>query len=106
MVAAFALPSEASQTPEAITRYAPPPYIPTASPHYAYALLIVNGWEHADACEHLDLNPRTVERWKTELKRIGCRHFGRNVSYEFCARHATNSKRTSDELRKLYETAK
>lgn len=79
-------------------------YIPTLTRHYAYAILIVGGWSHLDACMDLDICPRTAERWRTDLRRAGRRKFGRSVSYEYCARHATESKRTSDELRALYES--
>lgn len=82
----------------------PPPYIQTASPHFGYALLIARGWKHDEACEQLSLNPRTVERWRSNLLKVGRAFFARDVSYETCARYATDEKRNQREWREQFQT--
>jgi len=68
----------------------PRPYIPTDSPHWAYALLCANGWSHQRACAHLDLCPETARRWRRKLCATARGYFGFEVTYEFAARYATD----------------
>lgn len=79
---------------------AAPPRIHTRSEHYRFAIYVLAGCPYDDACERLRINPRTAERWRTDLRRVAARYFGRPVTYEFAARYALDSA-----LRQVCETA-
>jgi hypothetical protein len=49
---------------------------------------VLAGYPYEDACRVLCLNPRTAERWRTDLRRAAAHYFGRPVTYEFAARYA------------------
>lgn len=66
----------------------PPPRISPRSRHYRFALYVLAGYPYEDACQLLNVSPRTSERWRTELRAAASRHFGRRVTYEFAARCA------------------
>jgi hypothetical protein len=68
-----------------------PPRIHSRSEHYQFALYVLAGYPYEEACLLLDLNPRTAERWRTDLRRTASRYFGRRVTYEFAARYALDS---------------
>jgi hypothetical protein len=66
--------------------------------------MISNGYRHQDACRQLGLNPRTVERWRHNLMRVGRDFFGFDVTYEKCAATAVEEHRKSEErIKKLRE---
>jgi hypothetical protein len=67
---------------------ASPPRIHSKSQHFRFALYVLAGYSYEDACALLDINPRTAERWRTDLRRAASRCFGRRVTYEFAARYA------------------
>lgn len=64
------------------------PRIHTRSRHYTFALHVLAGYTYDDACCKIGLNPRTAERWRTQLRRDAQSYFGRAVTYEFAARYA------------------
>jgi len=67
----------------------PPPRIPSShAAHRRFALHVLAGHPYEDACRLLGLNPRTAERWRTDLRRAAVDYFGRPVTYEFAARYA------------------
>jgi hypothetical protein len=68
-----------------------PPRIHTRSEHYRFAVYLLAGYPYEEICRLLNINPRTAERWRTELRRTGSRYFGRPVTYEFAARYALDS---------------
>lgn len=80
-------------------RRASPPHIPVKSKRFGYALAIVSGYSHEEACADLQLNPRTVERWRGQLRAESTAWFGFYPPYELCARFAVHPDRTRDELR-------
>jgi len=63
-------------------------------------LHVLAGYPYDDACRLLGLNPRTAERWRTDLRRTTARYFGRPVTYEFAARYALDP-----DLRRAVESA-
>lgn len=86
----------------AAVRRVSPPYIKIESTHYGYAMLILNGYKHLEACKQLKLSPRTVARWRGNLKRDGEAFFGYPVTYEFCAKYAVDSDTMSQEMRQIF----
>ena len=68
-----------------------PPRIHSRSEHYRFALYLLAGYPYEEACERLRINPRTEERWRTDLRRTASQYFGRPVTYEFAARYALDS---------------
>jgi len=66
----------------------PAPRIHSRSRHYTFAVHVLAGYPYEDACKVLGINPRTAERWRTDLRTIAADYFGRRVTYEFAARFA------------------
>ena len=64
----------------------PLPYIPPASKHFKYAVLIGHGYENGEACEIVGCSPRTAERWRQKLCAEARDRYGFNVDYSCIAR--------------------
>ena len=69
------------------TRVAPP-RIHSRSRHCQFAVHVLAGYPYEEACRVLGINPRTAERWRTDLRNVAADYFGRRVTYEFAARFA------------------
>ena len=65
-----------------------PPQIPSGTPHYDYALLVLVGVPNPEACASTGVPLKTAEGWRAQLRAAAAVYFGRPVSYEFAARYA------------------
>jgi hypothetical protein len=77
---------------------APAPYIASHSPHFAYAVHVLAGYSHQEACDALGITDAAARKFRERLRRTAAAYFGRVVSYEFSARFATDAA-----LRREYE---
>ncbi|MES2462053.1 MAG: hypothetical protein V4671_15825 [Armatimonadota bacterium] len=88
----------------------PRPYIPAASGHFAYAILVTrpggDKYTHEEACALLGLRPDTVKRWRSQLIAAGREYFGDffgpDPPYELCARFAIDPRQAEQDLRSLF----
>lgn len=67
-----------------------PPYIAPSSLHYRYALLVLDGASHNEACLRLSVSPRRARRWREKLMAQSLRYVGIRLHYESVARWCIN----------------
>lgn len=72
------------------------PYIESGTDQYLYALHVCAGMSYTGAAKHIGVNPRTAERWRQQLCKIGEEFFGRPVEYFYVANYATSKQVRQD----------